>query len=128
MKIVPFFSYCLFSNVAARDGDGCKPVEIQSRRRDGQPGKESEQLKRTNDMNERTITRAERYEQEHPLVERIGRLEIRKNQRTWKFEVSLGVCLWSICVDGLAEARDWAVKANSLMDAGFELYGFCRLR
>lgn len=75
-------------------------------------------------MNERTMTRAERFEQAHPLIEKIGRIEIRKNVSAGDFSAELGLSLWSCRVNELAEAREIAVKANNLMDKGFMLYGF----
>ena len=73
---------------------------------------------------ERTMTARERYELNHPLIETIGKIEIRKNVKDFSFTANLGVGLWSCHVSELAEARDAAIKANNLMDAGFELYGF----
>ncbi len=77
-----------------------------------------------NNLNERTMTARERYELNHPLIETIGKIEIRKNVKDFSFTANLGVGLWSCHVKELAEAREIAVKANNLMDAGFMLYGF----
>jgi len=74
-------------------------------------------------QNERTTTARERYEQRHPLIEKIGRYEIRKDTINGSFCIG-NPAVWSVWADELAEARDLAVRANELNDMGFDLYGF----
>ena len=76
-----------------------------------------------NERNERPMTARERYEQRHPLIEKIGRYEIRKDLQSNDFCVG-SPAVWAVWADELSEARELAVKANELNDLGFMLYGF----
>ena len=69
------------------------------------------------------MTARERYERHYPLIEKVGRYEIRKDVRGGAFCVG-NPAVWSVWADVLNEARDLAEKANRLNDMGFDLYGF----
>lgn len=74
------------------------------------------------------ISLRERFEIEHPLIETVGEIEIRKDFEDDKvyYQITLkSHGLWTMHdLPSLDDARDLANKANELLSYGFSLYGF----